>query len=820
MDELCTMINKGELPFEYYLKMHPFSATNRAVFARALNNIDFFSELYFKSLKSYERLATISSVLSNNLKNLIIITGYRGCGKTNFLHYVKYLCEGGDIHSTLEDTKNDELKRTKNDDIEKEIRERYKEVKEKVYNILQGRLETVEGSGFLTYLQQTLFGDVTYINFDMGAYIKSKPLTGKLFRIIENKIKSALKENKLTAIIDVLERFISNNKELLVDIFDTQEQRFDKFWGDVMWRLSTCNDDQKVINKLIERLQTLSLAHLLFAFFLWELAWMSVYNVRKAKKQLYIFDNIDIICDSEGISFRNTVFGIYKFIHDSRYLFDEISQKGDRASPDEANMCDYYNNTNIIISMRETSAMKITDHINNLARGAMEPFDISDDTNKSSIIRLRLQLADRLIGEGKINNKYFIQKVRNLQSVMLDEVLMKRLFMLNNEDVRTSDELLSKLCEKDISFKAIRAYSPYWKGDLFGKRGIVYKNVFRIFMEEGYFSKLKIVCYDEDKSRRSSYKDFPISQVRVLLVLLYGKKDIQRDRIMFDAADYIELQNFYQQVKAFISLQDFVDLLDNMYSFRDATYWNHLITFDKIARYSPETIKNYLGKPMHKPEKQIYICITPAGKFFLDQMCVHFEYFSQRFCGKEYKGLFEYDAFGNTSDAECVKSIISNVFEAVQKCIRALEQYNRSVMRLLNKDHYNDIRTSEYYYEGQFHEERIILNHIQYLNAYRTFLLHESGKNNIEVNEMIVSYIEGYLKLLYTEDSEKIGYRSVFISQTSQASFNSLSVCIEKIRKSNYQNKEIEITSSYYRQYYKNERCDLFKKRGYPWIQT
>lgn len=109
MAHLSEMINNMQLDFESFLKMHPFSASNGNVYNVALENIDFFNELHIKTIDMYLRLSQISSILSTELKNLVIITGYRGCGKTNFLRYIEYLANGGTINQTLYETFRNQL---------------------------------------------------------------------------------------------------------------------------------------------------------------------------------------------------------------------------------------------------------------------------------------------------------------------------------------------------------------------------------------------------------------------------------------------------------------------------------------------------------------------------------------------------------------------------------------------------------------------------------------------------------------------------------------------------------------------------------------
>ena len=80
---LGQMIDEGKIDLDQYLIMHPFFGKHKKnVYEEALRGIDFFNELYIKkAIKTYERLAIISKVFNNAERNLVVVTGYRGCGK-------------------------------------------------------------------------------------------------------------------------------------------------------------------------------------------------------------------------------------------------------------------------------------------------------------------------------------------------------------------------------------------------------------------------------------------------------------------------------------------------------------------------------------------------------------------------------------------------------------------------------------------------------------------------------------------------------------------------------------------------------------------
>lgn len=174
-----------------------------------------------------------------------------------------------------------------------------------------------------------------------------------------------------------------------------------------------------------------------------------------------------------------------------------------------------------------------------------------------------------------------------------------------------------------------------------------------------------------------------------------------------------------------MSLDEFVNIIDGMYSLRNKRFWNHLVTFDNIMSYSPDVIKNYVSLDgVQTEETDIYIRATSAGQMFASVICIHFEYFASRYASASNNvSLFLIDNLTDQKQRASLKRIVRGVYGIVKKCINTLKVYNKCVMEIKDANHYDDILDSPYYYERQFHEERIIHNHISYLEAYRNFVL-------------------------------------------------------------------------------------------------
>ena len=164
-----------------------------------------------------------------------------------------------------------------------------------------------------------------------------------------------------------------------------------------------------------------------------------------------------------------------------------------------------------------------------------------------------------------------------------------------------------------------------------------------------------------------------------------------------------------------------------------------------------------------------------------------------------------------------MKKIVSDVYEAVEKCTKTLEVYNRNVMKKKDVEHYEDVLDSPYYYEQQFHEERIIHSHISYLEAYRSwiFQLNISETRLSEANKFLLSMIQKYLELLkYDRNNGYKKYRGLFFTANSKSLYNELSVCIEEIKQAAFIRNNIAVTRGYYRAHFKGKKCAFMIRQG------
>lgn len=797
--ELIDMINKAEINAEKYYLMHPFSSSSNITYSSALTGIDFFPEFYVISNKTYERLAEIAALSNNKTKNTVIITGYRGCGKTNFLRYCQAIIEGKtevqDYLATKEIMKNfyEDCGITSFEKFDKNYRDSVKEIKCKY---LSGMINDSDiESQIAPCISRHLKGNCEYINFGEDKSEDKKPLEIKLMRYIEEAIEDNIKNELLKNLYDIYretERDIKNafenaSGELLIKNFFT-------FLGTELKNehpIYMCSNYEMIENKLDKKLAKMDIDQLLFITVLIKMLIQSTTSV----KLFFLFDNIDIISasSSENLLFYKTIMKFWDFLREMRSYIDRLRRRNKRE-----NLIKIYDNCNFIFAMRETTAMHICDDLRERVKGFSDHFDISSDVDVSLIIDKKSRYLNRIIEDNLIYNIDFIKSVNSMQRLSKDAFFLKNLYPLFNNDYRTAIRCLLTICmenrgEITEAIDLIDSQNDYMK---YGGRGIIYRLIFQKFEKGGYLESLGIYV----KSGSHIYKENDISYIRICLSVLLDLQKNYTDRFFVNQEESVALENLFKFYCAISDsntqqVEEFVEMVNAMYALRNKSYWNHLITFDNILLFEEEELVKVL-KNNKKHDMSVLIRATMAGEKYLQTVCVHFEFFACRFC-------FSKDALFSSKSLEYNQKkrryrfevIIKEVYEAVKLCCSNLKKYNEKILNFYGVKLYSEIIDKPFIYDGMFHEERIIHNHISYIESYRWYLINNifTKKDDIiAVNNKIISRIEDYLELLIYKKEEESGNK-YFYSDISEDLYTKLLNKIKKVKEKEYNDNSVKI---------------------------
>lgn len=828
MGELENMINSGKIESYQYFLMHPFSVSEKMTYKSALENVDYYKAFYIINSKTYERLATICNVIHNAQKNLVIITGYRGCGKTNFLHLVKDLASGKFPLKNMEDTYHVNLTYAgNNNDLKKQIHDEranaIKRIRATLFSKYYGKDDDTIFKDIAPFITKQISGMCKYVNFDEGGMGRQKPFSMKLFSLLRDDLEQHIKKGTLHIVIDKITSFVSRNQRIIEDNFEYIDfSTLKAFWRAAQSDFSLLQGEE-LWESVMKHIEVLSLEQILFVYTILEYAEILTCQPDNTKKKLiYILDNIDIIADGTTNIFQNTMMGIWNFIWDTRNVFTKLKEKGDTSDEE---FIDLYSRTKIIVAMRETTAMHISEHWRGIMRSLLEHFDMSIDVDKTQVMQRKIDFGKELIKSKKISSKSFIAEINCYNQLAMDKPLMKNLFLLHNNDYRTAMTCITTICKENMEIVE-EALHLIKQGDtdcLFGGRGIIYRLILDSFFSWGYFDLMGIPSGRKSTKSFLSRSNYGYSCARIILTILCNQQAKTTERFFVNPEESVPLDDLYSMIQDLMELNDFVNIIDGMYSLRNRKFWNHLVTFDNILLYEPREVKKYLEPSSNAMEadegnhNNIYIRATSAGQIFVDNLCIHFEYFASRYSSTKNAPLFLYSNLESTEHIRTAQRIIADVFHSVEQCCSTLEEYNREVLKTRSQFHYDEVIESPYYYEAQFHEERVIHNHISYLEAYRNYL-QRTNRESVrmwKMNTFLIDTIKSYLNLLkYDLNTGVREYRSLFYSDNSRKLYNELMVCVEEVEMSPILRNGIEITRAYYMSYYDKKLCTYFRVKG------
>ncbi len=814
-EELINMINEDRIKVYQYFTMNPYSHAGNATYSEVNNEINFLDDINVLSNKTFERLAVLAKIAQNKVLNTLIITGYRGSGKSNFLRFCDALINNktsiknyNDVCKEYKHLYSIETSFSPSDDddsepdffdensnakiinelgkIRKKFRVSVEKIRETLENDFKYKSDNEIRNEIAPFLNGILQGESIYLDFDEGKKDNEAPLELKLTRQIEEHVKKL----SIRHISDLF-HFYEKNKACFTKSFENRSEFLFENALKFIYNNKE-NDFENYKSQLLVELRDLEIDQMLALEVLLEITEAKERNI--VGSLYYFLDNLDMISGQENSVLIKTISNFWKFTEEMQSFINSLRQ-------DKKMLCenqpwiDIYDKIIYIFAMRETTAMHIGDHLRSRIQQYAEHFDMSADVNKSFIIKKRYDLLKKYIDEGRITNQIFIKIMNTIEAITEDKYYKWSFFPIFNNDYRTAINCLYQICIEsnnvDILYNEseplLRKHENYKK---FGGRGIIIKILCDSFRNWGYFSDLKIGT----PATATAGSRYSITMIRMILTVL---QNLQKERtgnmefrFFVEREQSVSIKNLYEKVQYFCEKKMFLNCIENMFSMRNSNYWNHFITFDNMLEYSEDDIKKGIdGK------KDIYIRCTEVGEMYLKILCIHYEFFASRNRCKN-NGLFCEVNHGFTSekkDSYIFQNQIEKVFDKVSECCKALRDFNRLLLNNIGGNDYNDLLQSEYVIDEKFHEERIIHNHISYLDAYRLYLINGPLKNDItNINKLLIDFIEKYLELL--KDNDK-----VFYSNNSEKLYKELKCCIKVISEIHeYNDKNTVISREHY----------------------
>lgn len=672
----------------YYLKASPLEAGERSLLDNALTEDYYYDHLYAHSNEAEAKIEDILMKIHRDDVHNFIFAGYKGCGKSTFVRYF--------------------LKKI--------------DIRNHIIN-LDDHWEPDKGiiNNLASYLDRLIEDDLFPSNGQepcrtVKAYIE-------LFcRNEENKyrLRGIDTENYLIYFGDKIEYALilsqSNLKEGLRKYFETDIK---------IHILKGAEANSIRLGATISNVLTLIL--------FWDIAYRLANNL--PRKCCVVFENLDVIYNT--IDIPQLAENVVAFRNNVDKLVPTLSYRGDLLpSPTQ----DYI----LIFVMRETTEGEFSSYIEHFSDGKVffQPYtDISNVYDIHAIVSKRA----RWLAELSENNPQFIhndniEQIRRKSDLILrllgDPHLRKRLFGFFNNDYRTFVEILSAINLEDSKFfcacEKLLALNANDEDDwsAFGYRSVVYREIFNIFVKEGYINRLRSFEYSE----RSDGKIRSINLDR--MILLYLSNNVTNRIVEEDKKEwqFISLDKLFGEIMKFCKNSDsIVDALWQMYDLRRESRWNHLITFENMREISHKELQSELKAYQNGITGIEFgrVKITLAGENYLNHVLPHFEFYAAR--AEEGYG---HSLFAFSAEEWCNLDLINSIFKEQRKVIRdccsRLYRFFTDIFSMLpeyNGDAYlqSDFAAIKYSITRKsvskmYHCERIIHSNIGYVNRLRFYV--------------------------------------------------------------------------------------------------
>lgn len=696
-----------------FLRATPFSISDGVDFGGVLSEDVFFDKFYTNTSKAAVVKNEILSNLKANTDSIVVLIGYSGCGKTTFLHYL--LREQRDKMFLF--------------DFEKGIDN---QLDEPILSKLRNEFNDI------------IVDDI--INNEHRI----------LHQFYNMYFKESFENNKIVSQQIDINRTI---QKFMATLFETQ------VFDDILNKIRLENDEQSKIyisEIIFKYLKDMNYMQILGLFLLWDIAddiLKKDKNPQHKMGAVFCFDNMDNIDDTEKTKefikffaqFHINMRSILKALDLNKYGITQL---------------DLVDSYTYIISYRETTYAKLTEHLNDNAKFIYDDQNVSELYVKKDIIRHRKQYLDD--NRDKIPDR-LLEQVNRIDDLLRNRYVENNVFPLFNNSYNIAVKTTCEICEKHNEY--VQEYFDIVNlshGKFArGANGLILRLFFDHFKNKHYFEKLQLFDFHSPTS-------YSFSPARLILTYLNNRNNT------------VNLYDIYEYFKYIITPEDITEIIDAIYLLRFSE-WRHLLTFCKFPPKGANGLQSQLDLyNEHKPisqtrDKYSTLEITCAGRIYLKSMSTNFEFYSSRLFGSKYAPLFsQKNLRKNPSNGmHNFFIIIDKVFDAAKECIMRLNELDERIMNVKNlsneayyKSNYVFKNVLDSAAEKQFHGERIIFNHIGYINNYRQYLLFSklSYDDKIKANKFIAKYILKYIALYECPQCTKSGVNEpVYIDLKDQA---------------------------------------------------
>lgn len=481
---------------------------------------------------------------------------------------------------------------------------------------------------------------------------------------------------------------------------------------------------------------------------------LSQYLIIKDKTALYVcYDNLDAIDDLAVL--QKFHYSIVVFItRVNKYFNTTIKMLRERY---EVRNLSFF----IFVTYRKITATRVHSQFNNevIVEEAGDPshiyeFDISDDYNYSDIIDAKVKFFMKFAKDSP-DNLRISREMKSLSTLNTLKVLKNDYQSFWNNNFRGCADVLDNISSNQTSaIEAIIRLANQNEDSMhnilytatkiyIGASSIFLRTIYNLFSNGDILDEkcLNLIPITQEGAYIDSCDYYHYTSLsRLILSFFYENGPCTIDKL-FKAFSVLYTP---EQIAMAI-----YPMLEKNNTWRRLLYYtDNALSNDNLRDNLLQQAKNYESKSLNNNYTELNLCL--CGKEFVKTISTSFEFYACR-CDSKSKSLFD------LNNAKDIENTINMVLKAVENCCKRLIVFRDMFMKKSKKqsiDYFLGQPFNSYTHTNkrQLYEERIIFNHIAYLEGFRRYALKkrgESKKRKININKIMVKSIKNYLSLYF-----------------------------------------------------------------------
>lgn len=725
----------------HFLSSTAFSSIGNAHYGGDLTH-EIFRNRFYVTSSDLENLkvSICADIVDDMSRNMVFITGFRGCGKTTFL-----------------------------------------------YDLIPAIKNHIEKR----FSQSSFMFQSEIINFEYGITGRNNipEITEKLSKSLSSAIEKVFHRECGASTCEVLSRYLDVYKQNVGYFNRTIElnNNVRHFFEAVEYLITkarggTDNDifDYHVGDKLGIAVNELGICQSLVLLFIFYAVDSKVYLISKDKSNINDIMNFHTVVAVDNLDNMHNIGNVVDFFKQLNRFYDNGAKLIDDISTNNCifNGVNLYENFTLILFARDTTVARFTSHWRPNRAGGILHKDISESVVKSEIGKKKKQyLSD-------FGNRELEKRVDNILTALNDDYLKDHIFSIFNSDYTRTVAFLASF-EKDTDnwneYHKMQNFAKDFKKTneaifnpiQFGSRGIVFRHFFNNIKDRGSINKI-------DAHPRTG-KNKGLS--RRVLSYLFNDMPVHNDRFL-EGNDFMNLSRLYSDFHLYHNFDKMSSVLAELYTLYNNDSWSHLINIDSDYDVNATNIDKRFKR--YEESGEYYdgdgkLRITCAGRIFTEILATHFEFFAAQYASKN-KALFHKDNLNKQSTLFKFDNIIKAVLEHVNECCVDTYEIDLDVAKKLFSDDMNKFRQSDFVFRNKkgismVHSERVINHHIDYLSAYRLYILSLSP-SHIDIKTACITVVDKIKEYMVLQ---KRYIDNGYFSNTSAHLYQCFEACIEVI---------------------------------------